>query len=79
MKLSDAYMYILGALVVLGFLALLAILIFKGVPEQNSELLYLSVGALIGMASGVINYFYGSSKGSSDKTQIMANGNKLKE
>lgn len=79
MKFSDVFMYALGAIVVLGFMGLLGILIFKGVPEENSELLYLAIGALIGFASAVVNYFYGSSKGSDKKTDIMANGNKPKE
>ena len=65
-------MYLLGAILVMGFIILLAILVFEGIPEQNSELLYLAVGALIGMVGSVVNYFYGSSKGSSDKTEIMA-------
>lgn len=64
-------MYLLGALVVAGFMCLLAILVFQGVPEQNSELLYLSVGSLIGMASAVVQYFYGSSKGSADKNELL--------
>jgi drug/metabolite transporter (DMT)-like permease len=71
--IKDFYMYLLGTVVVAGFMALLGILVFQGVPEQNSELLYLAVGALIGMAGAVVNYFYGSSKGSKDKTDIMAN------
>jgi drug/metabolite transporter (DMT)-like permease len=65
-------MYLLGIIILIGFMALLGILIFIGIPEQNSELLYLAVGALITMAVGVVNYFYGSSKGSADKTEIMS-------
>jgi hypothetical protein len=64
-------MYVLGALIVLGFMALLGILIFVGVPDVNMELLYLAVGALIGYSGNVIQYFFGSSKGSSDKTKML--------
>lgn len=75
-KAKEIYMYVLAALIIVGFLCLLAILIFKGVPQENAELLYISVGALIGMAGAVVQYFFGSSKSSSDKTKIIANGNK---
>lgn len=77
--IKNFYMYLLGTVLVTGFMILLAILVFEGIPEQNSELLYLAVGALIGMAGSVVNYFYGSSKGSSDKTEIIANGKKKEE
>lgn len=79
MKLKEAYLYILGAILVISFMVLLALLIFKAVPEPNSELLYLTVGALIGFVGSVVSYFFGSSLGSKQKTEIMANGNKPKE
>lgn len=75
---KELFMYLLGAIVIAGFMTLLGVLIFVGIPEKNAELLYLSIGALITMAVQVVNYFYGSSKGSSDKTKIIANGNKPK-
>ena len=62
---------VLGALIVLGFFALLALLIFKGIPEGNSELLYLAVGALITGFATVVGYFYGSSAGSAEKTEML--------
>ena len=77
--IRDIYTYLLGAILIAGFMILLAILVFEGIPEQNSELLYLAVGALIGMAGSVVNYFYGSSKGSKDKTDIMSKANIEKE
>ena len=69
--MKELFMYILGAIVIAGFMALLGMLIFVGIPESNSELLYLAVGALIGMAGTVVNYFYGSSKGSADKNELL--------
>ena len=74
MKEKDVFQYFLGALVVLGFFSLLGLLIFKGIPEKNAELLYLAVGALIGSFSTVVGYFYGSSAGSAAKNDLLRNG-----
>ena len=69
--IQDIYMYLLGALVVAGFFLLLYLLVYQAVPEINKDILNIVVGALIGMAGNVVNYFFGSSKGSSDKTQLL--------
>ena len=69
---KEIYLYVLGGIIILAFMVLLALLIFQAIPEPNSELLYLAVGALIGYVGAVITFFYGSSLGSKEKTQIMA-------
>lgn len=72
---KDTYQYVLGALVVIGFFALLIILIKKEVPAPNKDLLNLVVGALIGSFATVVGYFFGSSKGSAEKNEIMKQSN----
>lgn len=74
MKTKEAYLYVLGAILVISFMVLLSLLVFRAVPEPNSELLYLTVGALIGFVGSVVSYFFGSSLGSKQKTDIMGNG-----
>jgi len=74
-KGKDIYMYVLGALVVLGFMGLLGVLIFKGIPEINKDILNITVGALIGSFTSIVGYFFGSSKGSADKNKMLQNGN----
>ena len=69
-------MLVLGALIVSGFFALLYILIYAGIPEQNKEILNIVVGALIGSFTSVVGYFFGSSLGSKDKTEVMGGGQK---
>lgn len=71
MKAKDLFQYILGGLIVLGFFVLLIALVYSGVPEINKDLLNLVVGALIGSFATVVGYFYGSSKGSSDKNELL--------
>ena len=68
--------YILGGLLTLGFFLVLALLIFQGIPELNSDVIYLLIGGLITGFTTVINYFYGSSIGSADKTEILAKNGK---
>jgi drug/metabolite transporter (DMT)-like permease len=71
MKGKDLFQYILGGLIVAGFFILLYLLVSAEVPEVNKDLLNLVVGALIGSFATVVGYFYGSSKGSSDKDELL--------
>lgn len=72
MKIRDYAMYILGALLTICFFLTLAFLIFKPMPQENKDVLYLAIGALIGFMGTVVTYFYGSSAGSAAKSEIMA-------
>lgn len=71
MKAKDLFQYILGGLIVTGFFVLLYLLVSKDVPEVNRDLLNLIVGALIGSFATVVGYFFGSSKGSAEKTELL--------
>jgi drug/metabolite transporter (DMT)-like permease len=71
MKGKDLFQYILGGLIVIGFFILLYLLVNAEVPEKNQGLLNLVVGALIGSFATVVSYFYGSSKGSAEKTDLL--------
>jgi len=73
MKSKDIFQYILGALIVAGFFVLLYLLISTEVPDKNSNVLNLVVGSLIGSFSTIVGYFYGSSKGSSEKNDMLLN------
>jgi heme O synthase-like polyprenyltransferase len=72
MKLKDIFQLAIGAGIVVGFFILLYFLIFSPVPEKNSDLLNLVVGALIGSFATVVGYFYGSSSGSSAKDKTIS-------
>lgn len=67
---KDIPMYILAGMITLGYFGLLAILTFKGVPEQNNDLYNTAMGALLVAFSMVVGYWFGSSKGSSDKNEM---------
>jgi hypothetical protein len=67
-------MYILGAFISSGFFCLLGLLMFLEIPVSNKDLLYLSIGALLAAFSTVVGYFFGSSKSSADKNDLMMKG-----
>ena len=70
-KTKDLLMYILGGLIVVGFFGLLALLIFNPAPIDNKDLLNITIGSLLAAFSTIVSYFYGSSKGSSDKNEML--------
>jgi hypothetical protein len=77
MKPRDIFQYALGAIIVVAFFLMIYLLLFNGVPEVNKDLLNITAGALISAFTGIVGYYYGSSKGSSDKNEMLKNnGNK---
>jgi hypothetical protein len=70
--LKDGYQYILGIVIVIAFFWLLIVLVRREIPETNGTLLNVTIGALIGAFTTVVGYFYGSSKGSAEKNELIA-------
>jgi len=73
---TDVNLYVLAWVIVSGFFGLTALMFFKPVPETSSQAIYMLFGGLISGFTAVIGYFFGSSKGSADKTKILSTGNK---
>jgi uncharacterized membrane protein YccC len=71
MKEKQIFQYILGGLIVAGFFIMLGLLIYVTVPGDNKDLLNIALGALIGCFTSIVNYFYGSSLGSSEKNEML--------
>ena len=67
-EIKEFFMYILGIVIVIGFFGTLIFMISKDRYESEVNMI---VGALIGSFITVVSFFYGSSKGSADKTEIM--------
>ena len=69
---KERFMYILGAFVV-GMASTVVILtMILPIPEKSHDIVIFAIGQLMGMAMAVVGYFYGSSKSSADKTEVMA-------
>jgi len=73
---KDVFMMVLAVMIVLGVLATTIILMKWQVPTDNNEPLFMILGALIASFSAVVQYFFGSSKGSSEKTELLKNNGK---
>ena len=71
-QMKDWTPSMLGAAIILGFFALLSLVMFNGLPETGGEVLMIMIGALAAMTTQVGNYFFGSSAGSASKNQIIA-------
>lgn len=69
---SDINLYVLAWVVVLGFYVLLGTLLFVTLPKNSNNIIYLLFGTLSTGFGMVLQYFFGSSKGSSDKTKLLA-------
>lgn len=71
---SNSPLYVLAAAVVVGFFAIVFVLLFKSavIPDGSREVAFLLVGTLSTAFGAVIQYFFGSSKGSADKTAFLA-------
>ena len=69
--MKNTALYLLASLIVIGFFVLLYILTTTEVPPENKDALNLVIGALIGSFTSIISYYFGSSKGSADKTEML--------
>jgi hypothetical protein len=78
MKTSEKFMYALGAIIVIGFFSIIVIMLKFPVPDNNSDELNIALGALIGAFTGVTGYFYGSSAGSKQKTEMLNQKEEMK-
>ena len=67
-------MYILGAFIVGVCAGVLTLLIFYPLPEVNKDIVNIAFGAILGMAVTVVSFFFGSSKSSSDKNDLLTKG-----
>lgn len=71
-KGKEIYMYVLGAIVVLCTFAYGTLIVLHEIPAGSKDAVMLFAGQLLGMALLVVGYFYGSSKSSADKNEMIA-------
>lgn len=70
---QDLNQAILGWAITGGFLGLLGVLLVYAPPQENAELLYIAAGALLQQFGSVTQFYFGSSQGSKNKTNMLAN------
>ena len=61
----------IGIIVVLAFLAVVGGLFFHLVPAENQRYIDVALGALIVLAKEVVQWYFGSSQGSEEKTAFL--------
>ena len=69
---KDVNLYVLAWTVVLGFFALCIVLMRYPLAEGSNEVVFMLFGGLVAGFSTVLQYFFGSSKSSTDKTNLLA-------
>lgn len=62
----------LGGLIIAGFFVVLAAMVARRLPAGSETEFSIMLGALATMTAAVVNYFFGSSAGSREKTRLMA-------
>lgn len=67
----DYNLYVLAWTVVVGFFILCGLLMYRALPEGQNEVVFLLFGGLVAGFGQVLGYFFGSSKSSAEKTQLM--------
>lgn len=66
--------YIFAGVIVTYAFVFLYMLLWKTIPEGNRDVVTTLSGMIVGGGfTAIISYFFGSTKGSADKTEIIAN------
>jgi hypothetical protein len=68
----DINLYLLAWTIVLGFFGLTALLMYIKLPPGQTEVIFMLFGGLVSGFSTVLGYFFGSSRGSLAKSQLLA-------
>lgn len=71
-RAKDVFQYALGALIVISILVLVYVVFTVELPDKNKDVALMIIGALVAKFGDVVAYFYNSSKGSADKTEIIS-------
>lgn len=62
----------IGALIILGFFIVLGAMVARKLPSGAETEFSIMLGALATMTAAVVNYFFGSSAGSKEKTKLIS-------
>jgi uncharacterized membrane protein len=73
---KDTNLYVLAWTLIGGFFVLTATLMYIPLPADQSGVIFMLFGALSSGFGCVISYFFGSSKGSADKSVLLAQNGK---
>jgi hypothetical protein len=69
---TDWMMYGVGGVVIIGFVVTVWSAFFAELSPEQRYLVFSLAGLLGGMSQQVVSYFFGSSRGSAEKTRLMS-------
>ncbi|MEO0399694.1 MAG: hypothetical protein AAF224_09800 [Pseudomonadota bacterium] len=69
--MEDATPAILGGLIITGFFVVLGVMVARRLPVGAETEFSIMLGALATMTAAVVNYYFGSSAGSREKTRLL--------
>ncbi len=70
---KDWNLYLLAWTIIAGYFLLIGFLVMGTVPDDKTGVIYMLFGTLATAFGGVIQYFFGSSAGSKQKTDVIHN------
>jgi hypothetical protein len=70
---------IMGGLIIFGFFLVLGAMVARRLPEGTETEFSIMLGALATMTAAVVNYYFGSSAGSREKTRLLSLGAKSED
>ena len=70
-RTKDWLLYTLGVCVIVCAAGMVGALVRWEVPAGNRDLVHIALGSLLSMAVTVVQYFFGSSRSSADKTAAL--------
>jgi len=68
---KDIYQNVLGGSIGIVLCVLIFLLFTREIPQSNMNVLLLIIGSLISSFTTVVQYHFGSSKGSADKDKLL--------
>lgn len=68
---SEIFFYSVGVVFLIGFFLMLWFVATKSIPAENKDVILMLIGVLSNGVALILGYFYGSSKGSSDKNEMI--------
>jgi len=70
-KAREIYGYVLAAIILLGFFALIVCIIFKVIPTENKEIAISLFGTLSVLVTLVVKFFFDGNKETAAKNEMI--------
>jgi hypothetical protein len=71
MKAKEVFQYALAGMFILGYFALIAFILVRMIPPENKDIALILFGTLTAGVSLILGYFFGSTKGSAEKNELL--------